>query len=425
MTSARATATRCCSPAESWSGLWCSLPVRSTSSMTSRTRSGSSPRRRVLAGDREGQPDVLGHVEQRDQVERLEDEARPVATQSRGAVVGQAADDLALEHDVAGRRPVEAAEQLEQRALAAARRAHERDEFAGGDRQGDAAERVDGRLAERVALREVACLEDRGSDRSPCGWWGLQEPTARSSGRLWLVRTGVVPTVEVRSGEVSGPMVPVRAGTATCDLPRCRAEPAPGRQAPKNEPVTPPTIVSTRPPEAPRSTTRRPVAPVRGGPAAAALVSAPLDGRPVAGGGLGRRARGRPGRRAGRGRGRHGAGRWRSGLGLGLGLARRPLRRVPRDRLGLGRDAVWGPRRRTCRRTARSTASCRRSPCRRRRRWPPRSCPGCCARWLEEAMNIWWISAVATSSGYVFQPMFSPARWKQYPSADSLSKTEP
>ena len=30
-------------------------------------------------------------------------------------------------------------------------------------------------------------------------------------------------------------------------------------------------------------------------------------------------------------------------------------------------------------------------------------------RWPEESMNILWMAAVAVSSGYVFQPMFSPA----------------
>ena len=45
---------------------------------------------RVAAGDRERQRDVLDDVEQRDQVERLEDEPGPVTAQSRRIVVGQA-----------------------------------------------------------------------------------------------------------------------------------------------------------------------------------------------------------------------------------------------------------------------------------------------------------------------------------------------
>jgi hypothetical protein len=35
------------------------------------------------------------------------------------------------------------------------------------------------------------------------------------------------------------------------------------------------------------------------------------------------------------------------------------------------------------------------------------------ARWPDESMNMLWIAAVASASGYVFQPMFSPARSKQ------------
>ena len=124
-------------------------------------RSAISPRDGVLPGDRERQRDVLAHVEERDQVEGLEDEPGPVAAQPRGAVVGELADDLALEDDLAARGPVEAAEQLQERALAAARRAHERDELTGGHGQGDAAQRVDGRLAERVRLGQVAAFEDR------------------------------------------------------------------------------------------------------------------------------------------------------------------------------------------------------------------------------------------------------------------------
>jgi hypothetical protein len=73
--------------------------------------------RRVLPSDRERQGDVLGDVEEGDQVERLEDEPGPVAAQPRGPIVGQLADDLAIEDDVARGRAVEAAEELEQRAL--------------------------------------------------------------------------------------------------------------------------------------------------------------------------------------------------------------------------------------------------------------------------------------------------------------------
>ena len=57
--------------------------------MTSRMRSRELALGRVLAGDRERQGDVLDDVQQRDQVERLEDEAGPLAAEPGRLVVGQ------------------------------------------------------------------------------------------------------------------------------------------------------------------------------------------------------------------------------------------------------------------------------------------------------------------------------------------------
>ena len=128
--------------------------------MTSRIRSASSPRVGSSPAIVNGSATFSVDVEQRDQVERLEDEAGPVATQARRIVVGQLADDLALEDDLAGRRPVEAAEDLEQGRLARARRAHQGDELAGLDRERDATQCLDDRRTERVGLGQVACLED-------------------------------------------------------------------------------------------------------------------------------------------------------------------------------------------------------------------------------------------------------------------------
>src|SRR4029079_11509860 len=78
---------------------------------------------------------------------------------------GWVADVVALEHDGAAGRLVEATEQLEERALARARRAHQGDELAGRDRERDAAERLDRRAAELVALGDLARLEDRRERR--------------------------------------------------------------------------------------------------------------------------------------------------------------------------------------------------------------------------------------------------------------------
>src|SRR3954447_5800415 len=116
---------------------------------------------RVAARDRERKPDVLGHVEQRDQVERLEDEAGPLGGQRGCRAVGEPADDLALEDDVTGRRLVEPAEELEQRALARSGRTHERDELTLANRERDPAQRVHGRAVEGVLLGQIAGREDR------------------------------------------------------------------------------------------------------------------------------------------------------------------------------------------------------------------------------------------------------------------------
>src|SRR5438445_546772 len=61
--------------------------------------------------DRERQGDVLGDVEQRDEVERLEDEPGPIAAELRGRVVAEPADRLALEDHLARRRTIETAEE--------------------------------------------------------------------------------------------------------------------------------------------------------------------------------------------------------------------------------------------------------------------------------------------------------------------------
>src|SRR4029078_4758365 len=74
------------------------------------------------AGDGERQLDVLADAEQRDQVERLEHDAGPLAAKLRRLRIGQVADVGALEHDRAARRLVEAAQELEESGLARARR---------------------------------------------------------------------------------------------------------------------------------------------------------------------------------------------------------------------------------------------------------------------------------------------------------------
>ena len=64
------------------------------------TRSRSSPCAGSCPAIVNGEPDVLADVEQRDEVEELEDEARLLAAEPGRLVVGQRADVAALEDDV-------------------------------------------------------------------------------------------------------------------------------------------------------------------------------------------------------------------------------------------------------------------------------------------------------------------------------------
>jgi hypothetical protein len=88
-----------------------------------------SSARTTVAGDRQRQEDVLLGGQHRQQVEELEDEADVLAAQQRDAAVGQRADVLAADRHPAARRPVEGGEDVHQRRLAGARRAHDGDQL--------------------------------------------------------------------------------------------------------------------------------------------------------------------------------------------------------------------------------------------------------------------------------------------------------
>ena len=131
-----------------------SRPTVATSS-SSHAGSGLPP------GELERQHDVLGRREHREQVEELEDEADVVAAQHRQLRVVEAADVDAGDRDLARGRLVEAGEDVHQRRLARARRAHDGGQAAGGDVDRDAAQGVDGRVALAVAADDVAGGDDR------------------------------------------------------------------------------------------------------------------------------------------------------------------------------------------------------------------------------------------------------------------------
>ena len=113
LTSARATATRCCWPPDISFGRWLTRSARSTVSITCREPLGI----RLLAGERERKGDVLEPGERRNEVVRLEHEADAIASNQREMLLVGAADlDVAEEH-LTRRHAVEAGEAVQQRGL--------------------------------------------------------------------------------------------------------------------------------------------------------------------------------------------------------------------------------------------------------------------------------------------------------------------
>src|SRR5207247_4910035 len=116
------------------------------------------------AVDDQRQRHVLGHRQDRDQVERLEDEADPPAVLGQLAVA-QGAERPALEQDLAAGRPVQATEEVEEGGLARAGGAHDGQEAALPDRERDAVERPSYLAARAVVLHQVQRLEQRDGHR--------------------------------------------------------------------------------------------------------------------------------------------------------------------------------------------------------------------------------------------------------------------
>ena len=112
--------------------------------------------RHVTVHQRQG--DVLARRRARQQVEALEDEADAAIAQLGATVRVEAPHVDAVEQVGAGGGPIEAAEDVEQRRLAGARRPHDRHQLAGADGEGDAPQRLDRLLGalQHVALAHVA-----------------------------------------------------------------------------------------------------------------------------------------------------------------------------------------------------------------------------------------------------------------------------
>ena len=114
------------------------------------------------AVEQEGVLDVLQRAEHRHEVEGLEDEAEPPAAQEGALPLAERREVGAVHEDLPRVGLVEAAEEVEQRALAAPRRSGHRDQLAAADREVDAAQRRHPRLSQPVPAFEPRGREGGG-----------------------------------------------------------------------------------------------------------------------------------------------------------------------------------------------------------------------------------------------------------------------
>ena len=118
----------------------------------------------LAAGEVHRERDVLEGGERRHQVERLEDEADPVAAQLGELLVVERGEVDVADEDLAVGEVVEPGEGVHQRRLAGARRAHDGGEAAGGELDVDAVEGADGAVALAV---DLGGADGPGGDRRP------------------------------------------------------------------------------------------------------------------------------------------------------------------------------------------------------------------------------------------------------------------
>ena len=134
----------------------------------------------LLAGDIQGQGDVLRRREGGDQVEGLEDEADALAAQTGEATLAHGGDHVSVEHDLPGGHRVQARQAVHEGGLAGAGGAHDRGEAGSGDVDVDGVERCDGARSAAVDLGEVARGDHgvvhrmvRSEDRGYGDWGGV------------------------------------------------------------------------------------------------------------------------------------------------------------------------------------------------------------------------------------------------------------
>src|SRR5215471_9840771 len=80
---------------------------------------------------------ILEAIQRRQQVEKLEDESDFVPADTRQIIVGQFTEILAVDRNIAIRRPVQTADQIQERGFSRARRSDNRNNFSFSDFQID------------------------------------------------------------------------------------------------------------------------------------------------------------------------------------------------------------------------------------------------------------------------------------------------
>ncbi len=116
----------------------------------------------ALVGEGERQEDVLFCVEDRQEVERLENKADLVPAQPREVAFVERAQVSAVHGHSPGRGPVEAGQEVEQRRFARTRRAHDGGKPPGAKRDVNSVEGRDSGLARTVTPAQFVGYDDRG-----------------------------------------------------------------------------------------------------------------------------------------------------------------------------------------------------------------------------------------------------------------------
>ena len=122
----------------------------------------------MTAGDAGLEGEIVGDVQARDQVELLKHQPEPVAPQRGPAGIGKLGDERAVEPDLAAIGAIEPGDQVQQRALAAAGFAGQRDALAGGDVEIDAAQHRDLFAGRAIGLGQIADAEHDLAVALPC-----------------------------------------------------------------------------------------------------------------------------------------------------------------------------------------------------------------------------------------------------------------